>query len=235
MANPRQKRKQRSGTAKNTLSRGSRKSQRKVVVKGPEVLSTAWDKTKTVRQNYARLGLMSNVNPRLSGGIEKDASALIASRKRAREEEMTMSDFERDEQQDDDGALESDEESQRTAQAPTSQRQKENDKMLVGFGRIIRDENGKPIKIVLPGQDGEPEVVEKVKNIVRSADDDDDEDESDEDEQETPWGATMRDFTDAKLDHLPSTAAQGIPFNPSRGQVEAKTAVVKRTSEPWAQ
>lgn len=44
MANPRQRRKSRSGTAKVKLSKGTRKSKNKVVVKGPAVLQANWDR-----------------------------------------------------------------------------------------------------------------------------------------------------------------------------------------------
>jgi nucleolar protein 16 len=52
MANPRQRRKSRSGTAKVSHSRASIKNKHKVIVKGPSVLVENWDKKKTVRQKY---------------------------------------------------------------------------------------------------------------------------------------------------------------------------------------
>ena len=44
MANPRQRRKSRSGTAKVKLSKSSRKSKNKVIVKAPAVLCANWDR-----------------------------------------------------------------------------------------------------------------------------------------------------------------------------------------------
>jgi len=39
-------------------------------IRGPKVLQDAWDKRKTVKQNYAALGLVSSLNPNGSGGSE---------------------------------------------------------------------------------------------------------------------------------------------------------------------
>lgn len=44
MANPRQRRKSRSGTAKVKLSKASRKSKHKVILKAPAVLIANWDR-----------------------------------------------------------------------------------------------------------------------------------------------------------------------------------------------
>lgn len=44
MANPRQRRKGRSGTAKTSQSKASRKNMKKVTIKGPEILGLNWDK-----------------------------------------------------------------------------------------------------------------------------------------------------------------------------------------------
>jgi len=45
MANPRQRRKSKSGTAKVKHSKASRKNQHKVTLKAPEVLVKNWDRT----------------------------------------------------------------------------------------------------------------------------------------------------------------------------------------------
>jgi len=39
-------------------------------IRGPKILQDAWDNTKTVRQNYAALGLVHTLNPSASGGVE---------------------------------------------------------------------------------------------------------------------------------------------------------------------
>ncbi|KAL4250415.1 Nucleolar protein 16 [Abortiporus biennis] len=72
MANPRQRRKLRSGS--HTPVHHSRQAKRLLKkqppIKGPKVLQEAWDKHKTVRQNYEALGLVASLNPNASGGSE---------------------------------------------------------------------------------------------------------------------------------------------------------------------
>ncbi|PCH38256.1 hypothetical protein WOLCODRAFT_130795 [Wolfiporia cocos MD-104 SS10] len=72
MANPRQRRKQRSGSYKPVQhSRHAQKNLKKQPpIRGPKVLQEAWDRKKTVRQNYAALGLAASLNPTQSGGAE---------------------------------------------------------------------------------------------------------------------------------------------------------------------
>ncbi|TDL27285.1 hypothetical protein BD410DRAFT_762039 [Rickenella mellea] len=73
MANPRQRRKTRSSSHKPVKqSRRTNKLQRKQPpIKGPKALQDAWDKKKTVRQNFAALGLAHTLNPHDSGGNEQ--------------------------------------------------------------------------------------------------------------------------------------------------------------------
>jgi len=71
MANPRQRRKTRSSNAPVKHSRQAKKLLRKQPpIRGPKVLQEAWDKHKTVRQNYAALGLAHSLTPGDSGGRE---------------------------------------------------------------------------------------------------------------------------------------------------------------------
>lgn len=70
MANPRQRRKARSSITKNTKSKQSTKNEKKVVIRGPAAIVSAWDVNKTMRQNYAAMGLLSSMNPRQKGGVE---------------------------------------------------------------------------------------------------------------------------------------------------------------------
>ncbi|KAG2158153.1 ribosome biogenesis protein Nop16 [Suillus bovinus] len=73
MANPRQRRKAKSSSHK-TVSH-SRRAQRLLkkmpVIRGPKALQDAWDKSKTVHQNYAALGLQFALTPTQSGGAER--------------------------------------------------------------------------------------------------------------------------------------------------------------------
>ncbi|KAG8697177.1 Nucleolar protein 16 [Ceratobasidium sp. 394] len=77
MANPRQRRKARSSSHSAVKqSRRAGKNLRKYpAIKGPKVLQDAWDKKKTVRQNYEALGLVHTMNPVAHGGSEKPAPA----------------------------------------------------------------------------------------------------------------------------------------------------------------
>ncbi|KZT11412.1 uncharacterized protein LAESUDRAFT_720638 [Laetiporus sulphureus 93-53] len=82
MANPRQRKKLRSGSYKPVShSRRAKKSLNKQPpIRGPKVLQDAWDKHKTVRQNYEALGLVASLNPTASGGVEKQLAPLTTSR-----------------------------------------------------------------------------------------------------------------------------------------------------------
>lgn len=60
MANPRQRRKQRSTKSKLTRRTGDRL--KKVNIVGSEVIARHWDKTKTLKQNYEALGLVADPN-----------------------------------------------------------------------------------------------------------------------------------------------------------------------------
>lgn len=59
MANPRQRRKQRSGTAKVKTSKASLKNKHKVIVKGPAVLTENWDKSYVLPTDPTSLTLCS--------------------------------------------------------------------------------------------------------------------------------------------------------------------------------
>ncbi|KAI0256461.1 ribosome biogenesis protein Nop16 [Lactifluus subvellereus] len=79
MANPRQRRKARSSHKPVHHSRQAKKLLKKQPpIRGPKGLQEAWDKHKTVRQNYAALGLAVSLNPRASGGAEHSASVTEA-------------------------------------------------------------------------------------------------------------------------------------------------------------
>lgn len=79
MANPRQRRKARSTHKPVHHSRQAKKVLKKQPpIRGPKVLQEAWDKHKTVRQNYAALGLADSLNPNTSGGAECAASVTEA-------------------------------------------------------------------------------------------------------------------------------------------------------------
>lgn len=73
MANPRQRRKAKSSTHKTVShSRRAQKLLKKMpAIRGPKALQDAWDKSKTVTQNYVALGLQFALTPTQSGGAER--------------------------------------------------------------------------------------------------------------------------------------------------------------------
>lgn len=108
-----------------------------------------------------------------------------------------------------------------------------------GLGRIVRDENGKVIKIILGGEGGE-EIEEEIKERVeRGEDEEDDDDDSSDDDAEaeqkpSPWGQPMTDWSTENIERQPEevlgprSTGQGIPiFGGVRRSVEAKTDVVR--------
>jgi len=73
MVNPRQRSKKRSGSHKPVRhsKRAKKMLKKQPPIRGPKVLQDAWDKHKTVKQNYVALGLVSSLNPIASGGTER--------------------------------------------------------------------------------------------------------------------------------------------------------------------
>ncbi|KAF8509549.1 ribosome biogenesis protein Nop16 [Gautieria morchelliformis] len=72
MGNPRQRRKARSSAHKTVKpSRHAKRNLRKMKpIRGPKALQDAWDNKKTLRQNYATLGLVGSLKQADSGGSE---------------------------------------------------------------------------------------------------------------------------------------------------------------------
>ncbi|KAJ7184263.1 ribosome biogenesis protein Nop16 [Mycena filopes] len=72
MANPRQRKKAHSATHRPVShARHAKRNLKKTPpIRGPAILSERWQKNKTVRQNYAALGLIHTLNPSASGGVE---------------------------------------------------------------------------------------------------------------------------------------------------------------------
>ncbi|KAF8894460.1 ribosome biogenesis protein Nop16 [Infundibulicybe gibba] len=68
MANPRQRRKMKSSSHRAVShSKNAKRNLKKMPpIRGPKVLQDAWNKHKTVRQNYVTLGLVHNLNPSAS-------------------------------------------------------------------------------------------------------------------------------------------------------------------------
>ncbi|KAK4047803.1 Nucleolar protein 16 [Microbotryomycetes sp. JL201] len=181
MANPRQRRKTRSGN-KLSQSKQSKRNQHKVIVKGPEVLVNSWDKHKTVRQNYAAMGLMPTMNPRQAGGLEPVENVPYAFKHRT---EPTMQDMEQFDENasDEDQDQDEDERDERPTAASPPPPAAPQPKLEAGMARIIRDETGKVIKVILPGQDGH-EVEQEIKSREERGDNNEDDDEKDDEEDD---------------------------------------------------
>lgn len=127
MANPRQRRKARSGShrAVSQAKNAKRNLKKTPPIRGPKVLQDAWDSRKTVRQNYAALGLVHDLNPSASGGAEPL--------------EETIDDL------------------PPAQVAPDSEVAPGSGSMKLpqGYGRIIRDDAGNVLRVELPEQDQE--------------------------------------------------------------------------------
>ncbi|KAL5490267.1 NOP16 [Sanghuangporus weigelae] len=141
MANPRQRRKARSSSHKPVKQsrRANKLLKKQSPIKGPKALQDAWDKRKTVRQNYAALGSAHTLNPTDSGGRDMSRSASAVSHRitdaRPEEDKAELA------------------KEKRTAGNETSTNtlrdQKKDGKLPRGFGRIIRDDSGTIVDIVL--------------------------------------------------------------------------------------
>ncbi|KAF9164099.1 Nucleolar protein 16 [Actinomortierella ambigua] len=84
MANPRQRKKQSAGR-KNT--RRTADKRKRVNITGNKIIHDNWDKKATLRQNYARLGLMPSMNG-VKGGVELNSEAEMEEMEEKSLEEM---------------------------------------------------------------------------------------------------------------------------------------------------
>lgn len=133
------------------------------------------------------------------------------------------------------------------------------EKLKPGMARIVRDENGNVVSIIVGGQNGE-EVEEKIVEPSRAAggedgegsDDNDESDDEEEKEEPSPWGAPMKDWSVKNADEVPqfddsedlvmadaATAVrkpakvkQGIEISGPVKRVAAKSEVIRGTSLP---
>ena len=118
-------------------------------------------------------------------------------------------------------------------------KEKEKEKKLgPGMARIIRDSEGKVLRIVVGNEDGD-EVEEEIVEPSRGGDDSESEEEE---EEEKPWGEEMKDWDvkdsdfrdeemqDEDVERDPRKLPQGIPIEGGLRNVQAKTDVVRGTS-----
>ncbi|KAJ7702324.1 ribosome biogenesis protein Nop16 [Mycena rosella] len=140
MANPRQRKKARSSSHKPVShARHAKRNLKKTPpIRGPAILSERWDKRKTVRQNYAALGLIHTLNPSASGGVEPIETATGHSE----DSPVNLTD------------------------ASTSSQTNTARPIPKGHGRIIRDEDGNVLRIELAQEDEEmPDDDGREKNM----------------------------------------------------------------------
>lgn len=119
-------------------------------------------------------------------------------------------------------------------------KQKQQEKLQPGMARIIRDENGNVLKIVVGTEEGQ-EVEEDIVEPSRGGEDSEDEDEDDGEDEEQPWGEAMKDWDvtedkiaeedqempDEQVERDPRKVKQGIPIEGALHKVHAKTDVVR--------
>lgn len=171
---------------------------------------------------------MPNLNPRQAGGIEPVEGVPFAI---ASATVGTLSDL------DSDSGEESEEEGVPAASTSAPLAPK---KLAKGEGRIERDENGKIVRVVFGGEDGEEvqqDVVERVRGEGESDEDSEEGDSSDEEmEVAKPWGEAMEEWDGegSEEEELlseeelgPRSVGQGIPIGVKRRKVVAKTDVVR--------
>ncbi|KAJ6488593.1 ribosome biogenesis protein Nop16 [Mycena vitilis] len=129
MANPRQRKKARSSSHKPiSHARHAKRNLKKTPpIRGPAILSERWDKRKTVRQNYAALGLVHTLNPSASGGTEPVETA--AGHSEDAPVNLTV--------------------------ASTSSQSNATPPIPKGHGRIVRDEAGNVLRIELADDEDE--------------------------------------------------------------------------------
>jgi len=134
MANPRQRRKAKSSTHKPVShSKRAKRLQKKMpTIRGPKALQDAWDRSKTLQQNYLALGLQHDLNPVSSGGSEVRLNCIIDGANTSQTSSSTI------------GGVQS-----AVSEAATSTCTPPK-----GFGRIIRDSSGNIVRVELPS-DGE--------------------------------------------------------------------------------
>ena len=192
---------------------------------------------------------MSKLNPRQAGGIEPVEPRPYATTSAL--DSTTLSDL--------DPASSSDEEDEEMQAGPSTLPQVkvvQEKKLQKGQGRIIRDENGKIIKIVMggEGEDGGDAIEDVKERVEGDSEEDDDEEDSDEegDDEEVaammynkkPWGEAMEVWEGEGSDEgelmeedlaewtKPRKVGQGIAVGPAlkRQKIIAKTDVVKGLS-----
>jgi len=151
MANPRQRRKARSGKGKTVLSQRGNKKQKKVTPRNiPGVLDGSYMRRATPRQNYERLGLLSGkLGPRLAGGIEKKTDLQNGWLARCKKTDEFQLLARPDNEQDDDDEDDDDDDGQDSQHSAPDPAHDAPQKLAKGEGRIVRDPAGNIVKVII--------------------------------------------------------------------------------------
>ncbi|MBW0494222.1 hypothetical protein O181_033937 [Austropuccinia psidii MF-1] len=233
MANPRQRRKARSSSTKVRLAKHANSRLKKVTPRNfPEALADAYNPRETPVQNYRRLGLLSGkLTPRLAGGIEKDTSLTNSwlSRARKADEFEVLKSIECGEESDGSSSADATE-----AQIQTPAHSEDKQTLSKGEGKIIRDEKGKIIKILIgdePEIEVDPASKDTAKIVIKR---------SQQTPRSTPWGEPFKsekyETESTNVDDVSrlskNTVPQGIGYeNPRMGVVPPKTKFVEELIE----
>ncbi|RDX56899.1 hypothetical protein OH76DRAFT_426594 [Lentinus brumalis] len=209
MANPRQRRKLRSGTHKPVQhSRRAQKLLKKQPpIRGPKVLQEAWDPHKTVRQNYEALGLAASLNPTASGGSERLLPAHAGEEEICEKPEASTSG---------------------SAKAPGT------NGVPKGYGKIIRDAEGNVVDVQL-GDEEEDETMATEEAIEDVPDPRADEQLAgwvglgSDPRARGPQGASTRVVQ--VLEHLSETGSQPVKRYTSKGELGTLQRLVGKYGE----
>ncbi|KAI0361972.1 hypothetical protein OH77DRAFT_1526662 [Trametes cingulata] len=214
MANPRQRRKLRSGSHKPVQhSRRAKKLLKKQPpIRGPKVLQEAWDPRKTVRQNYEALGLAATLNPIASGGTERRISAHAGQEERSEEPQPEAS-------------------TSTAAARPTGA-----NGVPKGYGKIIRDAEGNIVDVQLGDEEAEEEERGAMEESLEEIPD------PREDDQLAGWvglGSDPRKRSPESagtrvvqaLEHLSEERAGRVPRYTSKGELATLRRLVAKYGE----
>lgn len=178
MANPRQRRKSRSGSSTKPSHAAKRKMQNRlqkhgaVVQNAPHILAEKWDRHKTVSQNFRALGLRSNLKVHAAGGGDDKEQML-----------------------------------QRNEAALAGKKGQEEERLPAQTARIIRDEHGNVVDIVdeiVPSlqeqlkhvKPGDIATLRQIRAQHKTA----------KGKQVTPWGAPLNDSDEEEEEDEPAVS-----------------------------
>ncbi|KAG0145221.1 hypothetical protein CROQUDRAFT_671869 [Cronartium quercuum f. sp. fusiforme G11] len=236
MANPRQRRKSRSGNHRVRISKHANSRLKKVTPQNfPAGLAAAYDRKQTPAQNYRRLGLLSGkLQPRLSGGIEKDTSLSknwLTKVKNPDEWDLMENDEDEDE---DEVESAKDEDSENEERSTSDVKASSSNKLSKGEGRIVRGADGNILKVIL-GDETDIEIENHAEDpssivIVRP---------SQAPKTKTPWGDPLEPApyerpapSKPTRSGMEVNVPQGLSYqNPRQGKVEPKTSFVAQLEQ----